>query len=70
MEELAYDEVGDEEYKCEDEEDKATDEGEPLVIVEVFALEVRHPVELGHRWRLFTNYNNTKPNLPVNYVNR
>lgn len=59
MKELTYDEVRDKEDECEDEEDEATNESEPLVIVEIFALEVWHPVELGHRWRLFTNYNNT-----------
>jgi hypothetical protein len=46
--ELADDEVGQKEDEGEGEEHERADEGEPLVVIEVLALEIGHPVELSH----------------------
>ena len=56
MGQFADDEVGQKEDEGEGEKHERADQGEPLVVVEVLALEIGHPVELGHLWRLFTIY--------------
>lgn len=45
--EFADDEVGQKEDEGEGEEHERADEGEPLVVVQVLALEIGHPVELS-----------------------
>lgn len=48
MVQFADDEVGQKEDEGEGEEHERADEGEPLVVVKILALEIGHPVELSH----------------------